>query len=75
MVCNNPFIDMALKSLSSFATYHDNYDITIIDCGLSDENRLRLSALQGFKTFIKSPTKFLSFDKRVSISQSNINPT
>tara|TARA_Y100000310_G_scaffold309797_1_gene354294 strand:+ start:702 stop:1163 length:462 start_codon:yes stop_codon:yes gene_type:complete len=75
MVCNNPFVDMALKSLTSFASYHTNYDITIIDCGLSAKNKLRFEALNGFNKFLEAPSEFMSYDQRLDISQSNTNPT
>jgi hypothetical protein len=75
MVCNNPFVEMALKSLMSFSTYHDNYDITIIDSGLSEANKNKFKMLKGFRTFLTAPKEFWQPDRRIDISGGGLNPT
>jgi len=75
MVCNNPFVEMALKSLMSFSTYHDNYDITIIDSGLSETNKNKFKMLKGFRTFLTAPKEFWQPDQRLAVSGGGLNPT
>lgn len=74
MICNDPFAKMALKSLESFASYHSNYDFTIINCGLSEDNKEKFSKLREFVKFIDVDDSFFSVEKK-HVSDISLNPT
>ena len=75
MVCNNPFVSMALKSLRSFSCYHSNYDITIIDSGLSLDNKKKFRKLNGFLKFIPAMDEFINTQDRLHVNDKTLNPT
>jgi hypothetical protein len=66
---------MALKSLRSFSCYHSNYDITIIDSGLSLDNKKKFRKLNGFLKFIPAMDEFINTQDRLHVNDKTLNPT
>ena len=58
MVLNDKFIEMGLNALQSFDRHYSNYDISIVDVGLSEENKKRLHRLKNFRQFIEVDKKY-----------------
>jgi glycosyltransferase involved in cell wall biosynthesis len=58
MVLNDDFVEKGLRALRSFGRHHDHFDISIIHCGLSAENKEKLSGLKHFKKFIEVDGKY-----------------
>lgn len=62
MTVNNLHVKQALRALKSFAAYHSNYNIYIVNCSLSLKNKQKFMELAGFKKFITADKKFQSID-------------
>ena len=70
MVLNDKFIDKSILAFNSFSNFHEQYDITIIDCGLDNKNKQRLQKIKGFKQFIKSNDQYsIYFAKPIYMNQ------